>query len=63
MHIGYPSDTPLPRAPSPVHETLLTMVLPLFVLLLAVVYLCVPLTGPPRVFVLAPLRHTITIAV
>jgi hypothetical protein len=62
MHIGYPSDTPLPRAPSPVHETLPTLVVPLFVLLLVVVYLCVPLTGPPRVFVLVPLRPPIPIA-
>jgi hypothetical protein len=62
MHIGYPSGSPLPMQPSPLHETLLTFVLPLFILLLAVIYLCPPLTGPPRVFVLVPLRPPIPIA-
>jgi hypothetical protein len=62
MHIGYPSGSPLPMQPSPLHETLLTFVLPLFIVLLAMIYVCPPLTGPPRVFVPVPLRPPISIA-
>jgi hypothetical protein len=62
LHIGYPSGSPLPATPSPLHETLLTLALPLFVLLLAVVYLSAPLTEPPRVFVPILLRPPIPIA-
>ena len=62
LHIGYPSESPLPPGPSPIHETLLTLVLPLFILLLAVVYLAAPLTGPPRVFIPVLLRPPIPIA-
>jgi hypothetical protein len=62
MHIGDPSEPPLPSAPSPIHETLLTLALPLFIVLLAVIYLALPLTGPPRVFVSVPLRPPIPIA-
>jgi hypothetical protein len=62
MHIGYPSGSPMPPPPSPIHETLPTLVLPLFILLLVVMYRSSPLTGPPRVFVAVPLRPPIPIA-
>ena len=62
MHMGYPSGSPLPPAPPPLHETLPTLVLPLFIFLLAAIYLSAPLTGPPRVFIPVPLRPPIPIA-
>jgi hypothetical protein len=62
MHMGYPSGSPLPPPPPPLHETLPTPVLPLFIFLLAVIYLSAPLTGPPRVFIPVPLRPPIPIA-
>jgi hypothetical protein len=62
MHMGYPSESPLPPPPAPLHETLPTLVLPLFIFLLAAIYLSVPLTGPPRVFIPVPLRPPIPIA-
>jgi hypothetical protein len=62
IHMGSPSGSPLSPPPSPVHETLLTLVLPIFIVLLAVAYPAAPLTGPPRVFVPVPLRPPIPIA-
>ena len=62
QHIGYPSGSPLPSGPSPLHETLLTLVLPLFILLLAAIYLSALLTGPPGVFIPVRLRPPIPIA-
>ena len=62
IHMSSPSGSPLSPPPSPVHETLLTLVLPIFIVLLAVVYFSMPLTAPPRVFVPVPLRPPIPIA-
>jgi hypothetical protein len=62
IHAGYPSGSPLSPPPSPVHETLLTLVLPIFIVLLAVAYPSLPQTGPPRVFVPVPLRPPIPFA-
>jgi hypothetical protein len=62
IHMGSPSGSPLSPPPSPVHETLLTLVLPIFIILLAVAYPSAPLTGPPRVFVPVRLRPPIPIA-
>jgi hypothetical protein len=62
IHMGSPSGSPLSAPPSPVHETLLALVLPIFIVLLAVAYLSASLTGPPRVFVPIPLRPPIPIA-
>jgi hypothetical protein len=62
MHMGSPSGSPLSPPPAPLHETLPTLVLPLFIILLAAIYLSAPLTGPPRVFIAVPLRPPIPIA-
>ena len=62
IHAGYPGGSPLSPPPSPVHETLLTLVLPIFIVLLAVAYASAPLTDPPRVFVPVPLRPPIQFA-
>jgi hypothetical protein len=62
LHMGVPSGSPLPPPPPPLHETLPTLVLPLFIILLAAICLTVPLTGPPRVFIPVPLRPPIPIA-
>jgi hypothetical protein len=62
IHAGHPSGSPLSPLPSPLHEMLLTLVLPILIVLLAVAYPSAPLTDPTRVFIPVPLRPPIPIA-
>jgi hypothetical protein len=62
LHMSSSPGSPLPLPPSPVHELLLTLLLPIFISLLAVAYWVAPPTSPPRVFISPPLRPPIPIA-